>query len=53
MLLKERENGREDEEEENVTSFFTTLRKEKDAGIALSGEVPLVGDRDLTVRQNT
>jgi len=37
---------------EDVSSFLMT-RKEKDAGIALSGEVASEVAIDLTVRQNT
>lgn len=48
--MKERENERKDEEEEDVSSFLMTLRKETDAGIALFGEVVSEEATDLTVR---
>jgi hypothetical protein len=38
---------------EDVSSFLMKLRKEKVAGIALSGEVASEEATDLTVRQNT
>jgi diphthamide synthase (EF-2-diphthine--ammonia ligase) len=52
-LLKERENERKDEEEEDVSSFLMTLRKQTDAGIVLFGEVASEEATDLAVRQNT
>jgi hypothetical protein len=51
--LKERENGRKNEEQEDVSIFLMTLRREKDAGIAFYGEVTSEEATNLTVRQNT